>query len=118
VLRAAARRFLVLLVLVGAITVVCSLLLGLLVGAAATRSVSLGLYLVGAFFLLGGFLFGNRGPLRRAGESTATRSFSRPLRRATPDEMRETVNSTLLLVVVGMVLLIVAVTVDPRTDLV
>ena len=39
-----------------------SLLLGLLLGASPSRSVAVGLYLVGCALLLGGFFVGNRGP--------------------------------------------------------
>jgi hypothetical protein len=118
VLLAAVRRFLLLLVLVGGGAVVVGLAFGLLLGSSANRSISLGLYLVGAFLLIGGFLLGNRGPLRRAGEEASPMSFGRPLRRATPDEVRDSVNMTVLLIVLGFILLVLAVSIDSRYELV
>ena len=67
-LAAAARRFATLLVAVAAGTAVLSLILGALLGSAPSRSVAVGLYLVGCALLLGGFFVGNRGPFRVANE--------------------------------------------------
>ena len=116
-LLAAARRFVLLLVLVGGGAIVLGLALGLLLGASTNRSVSLGLYIAGSILLIGGFLTGNRGPVRRMGEVDGPMSFGRPLRRATPDEIREAVNMTVLLVVLGFILLAIAVAVDSRYQL-
>jgi hypothetical protein len=118
VLRAAARRFLLLLALVGGASVLLGLAFGLLLGSSTNRSISLGLYLSGAFLLVGGFLLGNRGPMRRVGEAGGPMSFGRPLRRATPDEVRDSVNMTVLLVLLGFILLVIAVAVDSRYELV
>ena len=115
---AALRRFVVILVLVGGGAVVVGLLFGFLLGSSANRSISLGLYFTGAFLLISGFLLGNRGPMRRVGEGTAAMSFGRSLRRASPDEMRESVNLTVLFVALGLILLMVAVAVDSRYELV
>ncbi len=115
-LLAAARRFVILLTLVGGGAVVLALAFGLLLGSSVNRSISLGLYLAGAFLLVGGFLLGNRGPLRRADEG-APGSFGRAVRRASPDEMRESVNITVLLVVLGFVLLALGAAIDSRTEL-
>ncbi len=74
---AAARRFFTLLAAVVGGTAVLSLLLGLLLDASPSRSVAVGLYLVGCAFLLGGFFIGNRGIFRVANEEGmvgATRS--------------------------------------------
>jgi hypothetical protein len=116
VLRAAARRFVVLLVLIGGGGVVLALAVGLLLGSSVNRSVSLGLYLAGAFLLVGGFLLGNRGPMRRVGEGGPA-SFGRAVRRASPEEMRDSVNITVLLVVLGFVLLALGAAVDTRYEL-
>jgi hypothetical protein len=123
VLAAAARRFLLILGVVGGASVLIGLAIGLLAGSSPNRSISLGLYLSGAVLLIGGFLLGNRGPLRRAGESGGdggggAMTFGRSLRRATPDEFRDSVNMTVLLVVIGFILLIAAVAVDSRYELV
>jgi hypothetical protein len=90
VLRAAGRRFLVLLLLASGATVAASLFVGTLAGFSAGRSISLGFYLVGCFLLIGGFFMGNRGPLRLRDRDEAA-SFvpfwgSRVVRWATPDE--------------------------------
>ena len=116
---AAARRFVILLVLVGGGAVVVGLMFGLLLGSSANRSISLGLYFTGAFLLIGGFLVGNRGPMRRVGEGAGMMSFGRTIcRRASPDEMRESVNVTVLFVTLGFILLALAVAVDSRYELV
>ena len=67
-LAAALRRFLVLLVVVAGSTAVVSLLIGQLLGAGVSRSVSLGFYGVGSFLLIAGFFVGNRGPARVKGD--------------------------------------------------
>ncbi len=115
---AALRRFIVVLVLVGVGAAAVGLLFGLLLGSSANRSISLGLYFTGAFLLIGGFLLGNRGPMRRVGEGAGMMSFGRSLRRASPDEIRESVNLTVLFVALGLILLMVAVAVDSRYELV
>ena len=115
-LLAAARRFVALLVLIGGGAVVLALAVGLLFGSSANRSVSLGLYLAGAFLLVGGFLLGNRGPLRRAGEGDPG-SWGRAVRRASPDEMLDSINITVLLVVLGFVLLALGAVIDTRYEL-
>ena len=116
-LLAAARRFVVLLVLIGGGATVLALALGLLLGSSANRSLSLGLYLAGAFLLVGGFLLGNRGPLRREGEG-GPGSFGRAVRRASPEEVRDSVNITVLLVVLGFVLLALGAAIDARYELI
>ena len=117
-LLAATRRFFLLLVIVGGGAVLVGFSFGSLLGSSANRSISLGLYVAGSILLIGGFLTGNRGPMRRMGEPDSPLSFGRPLRRATPDEMREAVNMTVLLVALGFILLAVAVAVDSRYQLV
>jgi hypothetical protein len=119
VLLAAARRFLLLLAVVGGGAVLLGLAIGLLLGASANRSISLGLYISGAFLLVGGFLLGNRGPVRRlGGEGGGPISVGRPLRRASAEELRDSVNMTVLLVVLGFILLALAVTIDDRYELI
>lgn len=114
---AAGRRFLYLLVVVGGGAVALAIAAGLLLGSSVNRSASLGLYLSGAFLLVGGFLLGNRGPLRRAGDDGPV-AFGRSVRRASPDEVRESVNLTVLLVVLGIVLLALGAAIDDRYELI
>lgn len=116
-LRAAARRFVTLLAVTTAIILVGSIGLGLLLDSSLNRSISLGFYGVGAFFVVGAFALGNRGPYRSANEEGTIR-VGRRLRRATPEEMRESVNMTVLLVALGFVLLAAGAAIDSRYELV
>jgi hypothetical protein len=116
VLVAAARRFLVLLGGIGAAVVVCGLGVGALAGTSPNRSLSLGFYLSGAVLVLGGFLFGNRGPYRA--DAGASERLGRSLRRASPEDVRDSVNMSALLVVLGFLLIAVGVIIDSRFSLV
>ncbi len=118
-LLAAARRFLTL--LAGAVigTVAISFLGGLALGAAANRSISVGLYLVGCFLLVSGFFLGNRGPLRIANEESLV-GLRRPrrIRTAGFTEQSESINTSAIMVVIGLVLVAIAAGVDSRVQLV
>ena len=115
-LRAAARRFLVLLGGLAGATAVLSLLGGLLGGASVSRALAVGFYLVGSFMLVAGFFIGNRGPVRPKG--TGPMLFgSRMMRWATPLEREDSLNESALFVAVGFVLILVGVAVDTRTGL-
>ncbi len=116
VLVAAARRFLVLLGGISAVIVTVGLLVAALGVASPDRTVSLGFYGVGAFLVLGGFLVGNRGPYRP--DSATGDRVGRSLRRATPDDTRDSVNIAVLLVVVGFLLLALGILIDSRFELV
>ncbi len=117
----ALRRFAVLLVAIGSATVVLSILFGLLVGASIARSIALGFYLVGCFLLIGGFFFGNRGPVRpRTSEDTGGvfgRLATRRLRWATRQEHEETINTSAVFVSLGFVLVVLGVLSDSRHPL-
>lgn len=97
---------------------VVSLLLGLALGAAPDRAVSLGWYCVGGFLLIGGFFVGNRGPARNAGEAWTPMSLrGRMLRWATPSEQEEAINLSAVLIVLGFALILVGVAADTRYSL-
>src|SRR4029078_11727762 len=64
---AALRRLVLLFVVIFGLPVFVSLVVGWLLGAGAQRSVSLGLDVVGVFFLVIGFFVGVRGPVRLGG---------------------------------------------------
>lgn len=113
---AAARRFFFLLGGISAAVVLGGLLLAAAGAASANRAISLGFYGIGAFLALGGFLFGNRGPYRA--EGAAGDRFGRSLRRATPEDVRESVNMAVLLSVLGFILLALGVIIDSRFELV
>src|ERR687886_229659 len=104
---AALRRFVVVLVGVAAVVIGFSVVVGLLVGASANRSISLGLYVTGCFVVLVGFFFGLRGPMRPAEGSFFSMTIpflgGGPARRATGEEQRETLSTSGLYVVLGIV---------------
>lgn len=112
----ALRRFVVLVVGISMVTAAVSLGLGTLGGASASRSVSLGFYLVGAFALIAGFFVGNRGPAR------PTQEFHlfgpRFMRWATKEETEEAVNLSAVFVAVGVVLILIGLLADTRVKLV
>src|SRR3954449_13192704 len=102
---AAARRFAILLgALIGG-TAVIALLLGLLFGSSVSRSLSLGWYIVGSVLLISGFFVGNRGPTRPQGEGWNVFGLPRWVRWATPDEQRESLSLSAVLVVLGFLLI-------------
>jgi hypothetical protein len=115
---AAARRFFTLLATIACGTALLSLLLGLLLGAAPSRSVAVGLYLVGCALLLGGFFVGNRGPFRVANEEGMVGlRVPRGVRVASGDEQVASFNMTGLLVAAGIVLLALGAAVDSNARL-
>ena len=114
-LREAARRIaLIYAALLGG-TILVSAAVGLAGGTGLLRSISVGLYLVGALLLLGCFLSGVRGPLRgisRSGE-TVPAVAARGLRRASLLERSEASQLSLLLFVLGLSLIVLGALVDP-----
>ncbi|HXH89546.1 MAG TPA: hypothetical protein VNI55_13190 [Gaiellaceae bacterium] len=117
-LRAAGRRFAVILAIAGAGTSSFFFLGGLLLDVPAARSISLGLYLVGCFLMAAGFFLTNRGPLRVVNEESLV-GFRRPrvLRAAPLSEQSESLNTSVIMVVIGLVLVALAAGVDPRVEL-
>jgi hypothetical protein len=115
---AAARRFVTLLAAITGGTAAFSLLLGALLGASPSRSVAVGLYLVGCALLLGGFFVGNRGHFRVANEEGLVGlRVPRGVRVASGEEQAESFNMTGLLVVAGIVLLALGAAVDSNASL-
>ena len=115
---AAARRFGI---VVGSIvggTAVISLVLGLALGSSVSRSLSLGWYIVGSVLLISGFFVGNRGPARPEGEGWSAFSMRRWVRWATPDEQRESLSLSAVLVVLGFLLIALGVVADSRHPIV
>jgi len=114
----AARRFGILLgALVGG-TAVIALLLGLAFGSSVSRSLSLGWYIIGSVLLISGFFVGNRGPARPEGEGWSAFSMRRWVRWATPDEQRESLSLSAVLVVLGLALIALGVLADTRYKIV
>jgi hypothetical protein len=122
---AALRRLTFVTVLAIGVTVVLSLLVGLLIGAGAARSIVIGFYLGGAFLLVVGFFVGNRGPARiRGGDDSVgpmglpiPGSATRRLRWATPSEQNETINNSALYISLGLLLVVLGVAFDSRHSL-
>ncbi len=108
----AARRFALMYAGVGGITVVLSLAFGALSGASLTRSIAIGLYLVGAVILIFGFFVGNRGPWRHEHGEGGFSILPRGVRRATAQERKEAVSLSVLFVVLGFGLIILGVLSD------
>jgi hypothetical protein len=115
-LRAAARRFGLLFVSAAAASALVGVLLGLLLGEPA-RGVALGWYIGGSALLLGAFFVGNRGPSRPQGEGWGAFSFQRWVRWATPEEQHESLSLSALLLVLGLILIVLGVLVDPHNRL-
>ncbi len=118
-LLAAAKRFLAILLIAVAGTSVLSFLGGLALGASANRSISVGLYLVGCFLLVSGFFLGNRGPFRVLNEESMV-GLRRPrqLRAAPLSEQSESLNTSAIMVVIGLVLVAIAAGIDSRVQLI
>jgi hypothetical protein len=117
---AAGRRFVGLFVLSSAITLVLSIILGLVLDAGFSRAISLGFYVMGSFLLVSGFFVGNRGPVRlkataAGGDAGGPFLFgSRFVRWATPSEREETINLSAIFITLGFVLILVGIAADNR----
>lgn len=103
--------------LVGA-TALLALLVGAAVGSSVSRSLSLGWYVVGSALLISGFFVGNRGPSRPQGEGWSVFSAQRWVRWATPEEQRESISLSALLVAMGLLVIVLGVLADARYRLV
>ncbi|HMJ01130.1 MAG TPA: hypothetical protein VK488_14955 [Gaiellaceae bacterium] len=120
----ALRRFTLLLAVISVGTALCSAALGLLLGSSVSVSIAIGFYLIGCFLLLGGFFFGNLGPVRpRSQEDAGGDIFSlfqirsRRLRWATREEQEEAINTSAVFLPLGLVLILLGVVSDSRHSL-
>jgi hypothetical protein len=127
VLRAALKRIAVVVVVLVAGTAAVSVTLGALAHANLAHSIAVGYYVVGAAVLLGSFVVGGRGPLRREWGDEAEvpvvppTIFSmgrgplrrRSVRKATPEERREARMSSVGLFALGLVLVLIGIAIDP-----
>ena len=123
-LLAALRRLVLLALGAIALTVVLSLLFGLLAGGSLTRSLVLGFYLAGCFLLVCGFFVGNRGPTRVKSEAPGPVVVpfmgigSRNLRWASLREQNETINNSAVFIGLGLLLVLLGIVLDTRQSLV
>jgi hypothetical protein len=99
-------------------TAVVSLVIGLLFGAGVSRSLSVGWYVVGCALLISGFFIGNRGPSRPQGEGWSAFSLQRWVRWASPDEQRESISLSALLIAMGFLVIVLGAIADSRHALV
>jgi hypothetical protein len=113
-------RFVGLVALGAAFVAVLSIIAGALLGASLRRAVTLGLYAVGSFVLLGGFFIGNRGPVRGAATTILVAPTANLLRRrwATAREQEESINLSALFVVFGLALIAIGIVLDSDSDLI
>jgi hypothetical protein len=121
---AALRRLAFVTVLAVGVTVVLSLILGLLAGFSINRSLTLGFYLGGCFLLVVGFFVGNRGPARVKGEDTVGPTVipipgagARRLRWATLSEQNETIGNSAIFISLGLILIVLGAAIDTRHSL-
>jgi hypothetical protein len=115
--RAALRRFSLLLVGLAGGTAVVALLVGFAAGSGVGRAVSVGWYVVGSIVLIGGFFVGNRGPARPLGEGWSTFSVNRWVRWASAEEQQESISLSAILILLGFVLILLGVVADTRYSL-
>jgi hypothetical protein len=113
-LRAAARRLLLLIGGLVAVVVAVSLGIGALAGANLGRSTSLGLYLVGTLLLTSGVFVGSRGPARSRNPRFEHLIGPRLVRWATPEEQERVLSDSAIFVTVGFVLVVIGLLVDGR----
>jgi hypothetical protein len=124
-LRAAGRRFALLLLLASGVIVLFAVPAGLLAGTGLRRAISVGFYLVGCFLLVAGFFVGNRGPARPGSREDAAPAAglfgigvaARGVRWATRDEQDEAINDSAVFVAIGFALILLGVAVDDRYHL-
>jgi hypothetical protein len=112
VILGAFRRFALMYGSIGGFTVILSLSFGALAGAPLSRSIAIGLYLVGSLILIFGFFVGNRGPLRHAHGDGGYSFIPRGIRRATFEERSEAISVSVLFVVLGLGLILLGVVSD------
>lgn len=116
------RRFLIVAGVVVGATAVISLVLGLLVGDSVNRSLSVGFYLSACLFMLLGVFFGIRPPVRQEGDSGALGGLfgvfgSGPVRFATAEEREDSLSSSAVFVILGLVLVFCGLVCDGRHPL-
>ena len=121
-IRAAALRFFGLLVVISLGTLVLSVAIGFGNGSSASRSASVGFYIVGSLLLLFGFFVANRGPVRPQDNDPGGGLFgplfqTRMLRWATAEDVGESLNMSAVFVALGLVLIILGAATDTRYPL-
>ncbi len=121
-IKAAILRFTGLLLVISLGTLVLSVAVGLGNGSSASRSASVGFYIVGSLLLLFGFFVANRGPVRPKDTDPGAGLFgplfqTRMLRWATAEDVGESLNMSAVFVALGLVLIILGAATDTRYPL-
>jgi uncharacterized membrane protein YedE/YeeE len=116
------RRFLIVVAVVVVVTAFLSLAFGLLLGDTVSRSLSVGFYLAASMSMLLGVFFGIRPPVRQEGDAGALGGLfgvfgSGPVRFATPEEREDSLASSAVFVVLGLVLVLCGLVCDGRHPL-
>ena len=114
--RGAARRIAIILGSIVGGTAADLAVVRLAAGSSARRALSVGFYIAGAALLSGTLIMGIRGPLRpgwRDGETMGRFLGPRGVRKATPDERSQARSSSLFLFGLGVVMLVIAIVLDP-----
>jgi hypothetical protein len=119
---AGVRRFAIVTAVVVVVTALLSLAFGLLVGDSVNRSLSVGFYLAASMSMLLGVFFGIRPPVRQEGDAGALGGLfgifgSGPVRFATPEEREDSLSSSAVFVVLGLVLVLFGLVCDGRHPL-
>jgi hypothetical protein len=112
------RRLVTLVAGISAVTTVVSLAFGVLLQASALRSISVGLYVVGAGLIAIGCVHGVRGPIRVSGSSGTFGIERSGIRWATREEQEESIAASALFVVLGLALLLIGLLADARHPLI
>ena len=115
---AVARLALLLLAASGCILVV-TVPVGLFTSIGLDRAISLGFYGLGAFLVILGFLSSSRGALRSDNDHSheTTLRRERRLRRATVEELHDSMNGAAVVIGIGLALLALGVIIDSRYTL-
>jgi hypothetical protein len=116
--REAARRVVLIFAALAGGTGLLAILIGFAAGSGIGRALSVGWYAVGSLLLISGFFVGNRGPSRPQGEGWSVFSLQRYVRWASPDEQRESISFSALLVLLGFVLIVLGAIADTRYSIV
>jgi hypothetical protein len=103
---------------------VCSVAVGLVLGADLRRSISLGLYGVGSLFVIVGVFYGIRPPVRTTGGGGSPGIFGSLAagggiaRWADREDIEESLGLSAVFVSIGLLLIVIGVAIDPRSRLV
>jgi hypothetical protein len=123
VLRAGLRRLATLVAAAAVLTALGSLVFGLLLHAELLHAVAIGFYGAGSVFVVVGFFYGIRPPVRATGEGAgptvlgSAAAAGGRARWADRHDVEDSLASSALFVVLGFALILLGVVFDPRNRL-